>query len=249
MIDVREAQGIAVVELAHGKANALDVELCAALSAVLTQLSAERRAVVLTGRGRIFSAGVDLTRLVAGGVAYARAFLPVLVQAIQSVFEYPWPLVAAVNGHAVAGGCVLASAADRCIIVDAPVHVGIPELRVGVPFPAAAIEIMRETLEPARFRALVLGGATLNAAEAQAWGLVDEVVAADALLPRALSVVADLMQISPDVYRVTKAQMRRPALQRIAATSTEYGEEVLSLWTLPDVLAVVQAYAAKVLRK
>ena len=72
-------------------------------------------AVVLTGQGRMFSAGVDLLRLGEGGAAYVRRFLPALHRLYDAVFFFPKPVVAAVNGHAIAGGCVLACCADRRI--------------------------------------------------------------------------------------------------------------------------------------
>ena len=102
--------------MAHGKANALDIEFCDAIAAQFEALrGSDAKAVVLTGQGKMFSAGVDLIRLSEGGADYVRRFLPALHRLYDTVFFFPKPVVAAVNGHAIAGGCVLQACADRRI--------------------------------------------------------------------------------------------------------------------------------------
>ena len=139
MIAVEDHGDIAVVTLAHGKANTLDIEFCEAIAARFDDLrTAPAKAVVLTGQGRMFSAGVDLLRLSEGGAAYVRRFLPALHRLYSAVFFFPKPVVAAVNGHAIAGGCVLECCADRRIAARDGGRIGVTELLVGVPFPPLA---------------------------------------------------------------------------------------------------------------
>src|SRR3981081_2362328 len=89
---------IAALTMAHGKANALTTEFCDALAARVKETTAAR-AVVITGRERIFCAGVDLPRLAEGGPTYVRQFLPALHRLYDAVFFHPKPVVAAINGH------------------------------------------------------------------------------------------------------------------------------------------------------
>ena len=110
MIETADYDGIAVLTLDNGPVNALDLELLSAVPGSLAAV-ADARAVVLTGSGRSFSAGVDLKQIIDGGLPYVEKFLPALSLAMLTVFEHPKPVVAAVNGHALAGGCVLAAAA------------------------------------------------------------------------------------------------------------------------------------------
>ena len=109
---------------------------------------ADVKAMVLTGQGKMFSAGVDLKRLSAGGADYVRAFLPVLHKLYDAVFFYPKPVIAAINGHAIAGGAVLAACADRRVMAKDGGRIGVTELQVGVPFPALAFEIVRFAVPP-----------------------------------------------------------------------------------------------------
>ncbi|HKN08949.1 MAG TPA: enoyl-CoA hydratase/isomerase family protein [Pseudomonadota bacterium] len=153
MIEISEQDGVTIVRMAHGKANVMNMDFCEFLTARFVELNASPTgAIVLTGRDGIFSAGVDLLRLLDGGVPYIRKFLPVLSTTLATIFSCPKPVVAAINGHAIAGGCVLACAADKRLMAHATGRIGVTELLVGVPFPAAAMEIMRCAVAPAAFR-------------------------------------------------------------------------------------------------
>ena len=155
----------------------MDAELLDALTAAVT---ATDRALLITGAGSSFSAGVDLRRILDGGPDYAADFLTALSRMFRAVFDHPRPTVAAVNGHAIAGGCVLALACD--IRLMSAGRIGLAELAVGVPFPVAALEIVRHALGPRAGRVL-LGADTVGPEQALALGLVDEVTGPDDLLP------------------------------------------------------------------
>jgi enoyl-CoA hydratase len=245
----RREDGIVVLTLAHGKANVMDLELCSLLADTLDELGAEPvPALVLTGRGRIFCAGVDLIRLLEGGVEYVRVFLPELQRVLRAALSFPAPMVAALNGHSVAGGCLLAAAADRRLLADSGGRVGVPELRVGVPFPPEAIELMRELLPPSRFRTLVIGGAMLDGGAAYDWGLVDEVVEPERLLEHALRVARDLASIPAGAFHLTKRLMREPALARIDEANRAGGAALLRGWTDSVTTAAVRAHVERTLR-
>src|ERR1051326_7335712 len=163
MIELSHRGGIAVVKMIHGKANALDIEFCEAIAAQFEALrGSDTRAVVLTGEGQMFSAGVNLIRLSEGGAAYVRRFLPALHRLYDTVFFFPKPVVAAVNGHAIAGGCVLECCADRRIAMAGGGRIGVTELLVGVPFPPLAFEIMRFASPPRYLADGMFSGATFT---------------------------------------------------------------------------------------
>ena len=250
MIDLKTEDGIAVVTLAHVKANALDIELCEALIKCFGELRApEIRGVVLTGQGRMFSAGVDLVRVSSGGADYVRKFLPVLNQAFDAVFFLPKPVVAAVNGHAIAGGCVLACCADRRLMARGGGRIGVTELLVGVPFPALAFEIVRAAVPSRHFAEFTFGGATYETDDALARGWVDEIVGADALMPNGMAAARRLASLSSCVFAQTKTQMRQPVVERLEKTGAAIDKIATEIWAAAETLDRVRDYVARTLKK
>lgn len=250
MIEVKTDSGIAVVTITHGKANTLDTEFCEALSARLSELArSDARAVVLTGQGAIFSAGVDLKRYDAEGAGYIRTFLSALHRLYEAAFFLPKPLVAAVNGHAVAGGAVLACCADRRIMAQGNGRIGITELLVGVPFPTLAFEIIRFAVPHRYLAEFALGAATYPTAEALQRGWIDEVVAPDALMTRAIALAQQYAALSVPAFAQTKKQIRQAVAERYAQSGEATDKAVTAIWTAPATLGFVRNYAAKTLRK
>ena len=250
MIDIDDRGGVSVLTLAHGKANALDVELCDAIAARIEdcRASSSCTAVVVTARGGIFSAGVDLVRLVGEGAPYVERFLPALRRVFDALFAFPKPLVAAVNGHAIAGGCIVACAADRRLMARGSGRIGVPELLVGVAFPMVALEIVRLVVAPERVSALVYGGATLTAEEALTQGLIDAVVDSDRLLDEAITAAQMFASRPPDVFALTKRQLRASAQARIAAGG-QFDAEVDAIWTSPATLDGIRSYIDRTFKK
>jgi enoyl-CoA hydratase len=245
-----ETQGpVAVVRMAHGKANALDTDMCRDLAARFGELEgASHRAAVLTGDGPIFSAGVDLLRLRDGGAGYLAQFMPALSEAFLAVFTCPVPVVAAVNGHAVAGGCILVSACDHRVMNAGRGRIGVSEMLVGVPFPVTALEILRFAVGTHRLRELTCFGRTYPAAEAVRLGLVDEVADEESVLPRAVAIAGELAELSAGPLRHTRLQVRGPALDRIAAQRGT-DDQVLQMWDSPAARERVEEYVHKTLRR
>lgn len=240
MIDIERRDDLAIVRLDHGKVHALDDVLLRELVDTLDSVGRSgARAVVLTATGRVFSAGVDLQQVVDGGAPYLDTMLPLLSSALVTLFSFPLPVVAAINGAAVAGGCILACACDRRLLVEGG-RIGASELLVGVPFPVAALEIVRRACGD-RTDDVVLSGRLYEAAEAVAVGLAHEVVAADHLLERAMEVAAELAAVAPGAFRLAKTQLRRPAIERIAADAPHVDPEVQAMWSSAETMAAIRA--------
>jgi enoyl-CoA hydratase len=241
--------GILMLRLAHGKASALDVELLEGLQRELDEAPADVRAVILTGTGSIFSAGVDLFRLTRDGADYVRRFLPGLSTLVRRLFAFPKPVVAASNGHAIAGGCVMVQACDVRLMAQGDARIGVPELLVGVPFPAAALEVVRFAVPPNQVQSLIYTGRTLQPQDALAAGLIDEVVAPAQLLARAQEVAQQLATIPPEVFRPTKQSLRAEALERIERASELHDPAVLDMWLAPETHTHIREYLRRTLGK
>jgi enoyl-CoA hydratase len=245
VIETIDEAGVAVLRLNQGPVNALDLDILAAVPGALAEV-ADASAVVLTGAGRCLSAGVDLKRIVAGGPGYVADFLPALSTAALALFDHPRPTVAAVNGHALAGGCVLAAACDQRLMSAGTI--GLTELVAGVPFPTVPLEIMRHAVGP-RTDQLVLTGTTMAPAPARAIGLVHEVVEPADLLATAVERARRLAAVPAEVYALSKAQLHRPARERIDACRPLDDERVLELWSTPRTHALLREYLAELSRR
>jgi len=242
MINREDAGDVAVVRLAYGKVSALDAEFCTALVNVLGEIAAgPAKALIITGTGSAFSAGVDLFKVLNGGAEYLGRFLPSMEAFFRALLTFPKPAVAAVNGHAIAGGCIIAAACDHRIMAEGTGRIGVPELAVGVPFPALPFEIVGARVPRTAFRELVYSGRTVTAPEALPLGLVDEVVPADALMTRARLAAEKLAQIPAITFSLTKRTFTEPILARVDAASS-LNDDALEAWASPAVQARMRAY-------
>lgn len=243
MIETTYQDGVAVVAMRHGKVNALDIALCQALRGALEKAAADgAQAVVLTGTGTVFSAGVDLHRVTAGGKEYLASFLPELRRVFTRLATFELPMVAAVNGHAIAGGYILAAAADWVLMADGLGRAGVTEMAVGVPFPAIALELLRMRVGDAPARPLIAGAATFQARPALAHHLIDEAVAAEDLASRSLAAARRLAAVGP-AFRLTKRQLRHLSLAR-ARDLAVFDADVDATWQAPPTLDRIRSHMA-----
>jgi enoyl-CoA hydratase len=250
MIELTPRGGVAIVTLAHGKANTLDIEFCNAIAAQFDKLrDAPAKAVVLTGQGRMFSAGVDLVRMSEGGADYVRRFLPALHRLYDAVFFFPKPVVAAVNGHAIAGGCVLECCADKRIAAKDGGRIGVTELLVGVPFPPLAFEVMKFASPPRYLADGMYSGATFTPDVALTRGLVDELVEGPALLDRAVAAAETLAALPPKTFAQTKRQIRQGVIDALERHGARIDAASMGIWTAPETLDHIRDYVSKTFKK
>ncbi len=229
---IEQIDDVSVVTMTSNKVNALDGAFFTDLQAAIADLqSAPPSPVVLTGTGSCFSAGLNLLELYEFDRTTLRAFVDRLGETVLAWFSLPRPTIAAVNGHAIAGGCVIALACDLRIAVDnEDAQIGLNEVQVGIPFPGVPFEITRHALPPERVREVMLTGALYTPEEARARGLVDEVVDADGLLARAVAVARTIAPDSLDAYATIKSQLLAPALARIADSRARIDRDFLDVW-------------------
>lgn len=228
----KRSDGIAVVTLARPPMNAMDAGLLEELAALFDDLEADGdvRAAVITGEGRAFSAGLDLKTVPDLDLTGRRRLVDALNRSFGTLYAWPKPLVAAVNGHAIAGGLVLALCADWRVVADVPLQAALAEIRVGVTFPVAALDVARGELAPGAQRRLILLGETLDAASAEALAVLDERVPPSALIERAVARAQGYMALPPQAFATTKRELRAPQLARIASARAGLGEPRRDLW-------------------
>jgi enoyl-CoA hydratase len=166
-----------------------------------------------------------------------------LNSAFYSVYSCPVPVVGAINGHAIAGGFVLALCCDWRIAVNTPFLVGLTEVRVGVPYPVAAMEIVRQELRPDIARRLVLFGHNMPSASAVEAGIFDEAVDGDALMERALAKAEECAGHPQAAFARSKLQLRSRAYQAIEAAIAGV-EPLLEGWLSEETMRAAAAVLA-----
>jgi enoyl-CoA hydratase len=204
----RDGDGVATVLADRPPANAMDVTLLGELVAALEEVAADPpAALVLAGRPGFFSAGADLKAVPSYGPDEQRSMVDGINGMALGVYALPCPVVGAITGHAIAGGLVLALCTDLRIASSAGKY-GLTEVKVGVPFPQAAIGVVEAELAPAARRLLAFGNALHDAQTCLRLGVFDEVVEPDAVLARAQELAREQAAMPAEVYN--KGEERTP---------------------------------------
>ncbi len=208
---------IAVLRMQGGKANALRPEFLERLSGLLDAFDdSPARAGVLTGYDKFFSAGLDLVTLSALDRDGMGDFMRLFSRVMSRLYNCPRPVVAALNGHAVAGGCVLALVADWRAAADGKLKIGLNETQLGVGLPTAAAVPLVTRLTPRSAAIVALEGGLHDPARALDLGLVDEVVPPAHVLDRALDKAREFAAVPPLAFAQTKGMLRQPGRTALA---------------------------------
>ncbi len=233
------ADGVCTLTLDRPPANALNTEFLQEIESRFAGLENRHdvRAVVITGRGKIFCAGMDLKIIPGLSLAGQRAAITALNDTYGCVYSFPKPVVAAVNGHAIAGGLFFVLASDYRVGPEAGAQFGLTEVRVGVAFPVAALEIAKAELAPAISRRVLLGGQTVSSQVAVDWGILDEVVQPCDVLARALEQARLYAATPPKAYTTVKHQLRARVLARIERALADKGDPLLNNWITEETAA------------
>lgn len=210
-------EGIAVLRLDRPPVNAMDIELLGDVTEVLRSLrdGDQIRALVLSGAGPCFSAGLDLKVIPEYGREEQRQLVSSINRLLLLLYGFPRPTVAAVNGHAIAGGFFPVIACDYRLCTSSPCELGLTEALVGLTFPVSCVELLRQELPGAASRKLALSGKTVGPQEALQLGVVDELVSPEELMDRAIEAASRWGSLPLSGFARLKRQLREGALRRM----------------------------------
>jgi enoyl-CoA hydratase len=227
-VTLDERDGVTVLAADRPPANAMDVSLLGEIvAAIETLMKDPPPAVVLQGRPGFFSAGADLKAVPTYGPEEQRAAVAGINAMALGVYSLPCPVVGAITGHAIAGGMVLALCTD-VRIASREGRYGLTEVKVGVPYPQAAIGVVRAELPPHAARLMALGNQLVDAATCERLGAFDEVVDPAQVVPRAIQVAQELAAMPAPVYARTKAELRGATITRLRAAVAD--DPLLGNW-------------------
>ena len=223
---------VRVLAMGRGKANALSTEFAVALreAARKAQEDPAVRGVVLTSRSpRIFCGGFDLRLTRAGAEDFAR-FTRAFDALFFDLFLLGKPLVAALTGHAVAGGALLAATADFRFAAEGPGTIGLPGVRLGIHLPRHCLEAIRSTVGERALTRWALLGETMPFCEAHALGAIDRILPQDLLLEEAVSFAEQLGGASSEVYAAIKRDLRAAAYEKAKSVLPEGRKAFVDSW-------------------
>jgi Delta3-Delta2-enoyl-CoA isomerase len=231
-LKTQHVDGVTTVSMSRGKVNALDGELVAELRATFGELGErdDTAGVEMTGAGAFFSFGLDVPSLYDLAPAQFAEFLRGFTALYTEMFGFGKPLVAAVNGHAVAGGCMLALACDSRLMADGPGRIGLNEASFGSSLFAGSVEMLRFAVGDRAAVRVARGGTLYDVRAAIEVGLIDEVVPAEQLVDEARSRARALGHGHPAAFRSIKSLLRDRVLATMRATESASIDEFVEIW-------------------
>jgi enoyl-CoA hydratase len=219
--NIEVVDGCAVVRMNTNKVNVQNDQFFADLHSAFDRLEREfsELPVVLTGQGDVFSAGIDFQYSFeifgSGSQDKVREWYKSYRETNLRIFQYPRPTVAAVNGHAIAGGLITALDCDFRVAARKPAKFGLNEVPIGIPMPAAYVEIIKYALGDRVGALATLRGQLYGLEEAQRLGFFHEVVDADKLLHTAINYARCITPDCNTAYAMSKKALQDDVLRRI----------------------------------
>lgn len=251
MLEIRDHdRGVRELVLARPPANALDPALVAALTAAVAGApAAGARALVLSGRPGMFSGGLDVPVLLALERPALERFLGDFLVLLRTLALSEIPVVAALTGHAPAGGAVLAIHCDHRVMAEGGYRIGLNEVQVGLPMPRVIYTTLVRVVGVRQAERLSVGGALLGAGEAKEIGLVDELVAPELVVERALERARDYVALPANAMRATRALARRDLADAFAREERATWEAFVADWYSAETQGALRALVERLKKR
>lgn len=214
LVDYSLANGVAVIHLDDGKRNALSPEMFRQINAAFDRAEADRAVVILTGREQVFSAGFDLN-VMKGAPIDALRMLRAGYSLTARVLAYPYPVIAACNGHTLAMGVFLMLSADYVIGTRGEFRISANEVAIGMTMPRVATAMLRHRLTPADFQTAIVLAKYFSVENALKAGFFDELADAESLMPRAHEWAVEFAKLNMPAHTASKRRIRRPLIRYI----------------------------------
>jgi enoyl-CoA hydratase/carnithine racemase len=223
---------IATVTLNRGKVNALNEPMVEEITKSFEDLETDNevKSIVFTGSGKFFSFGFDVPEFLSYPKSDFIRYLEKFSNLYTYVFRLPKPIVAALNGHTIAGGCMLATACDLRLMVTGKARISLNEITFGAPVFAGCLEMLRYCVGSRNAQSIVYSGAMYSAEQALQLGLVDRVSSEDDLAEDARKVAQELAQKDSSAFRCTKHLLRKPVAEQMIKREKDAILEFVDIW-------------------
>lgn len=245
LIERSDHDGIHEIRLNRSPVNALDPALCQQVrNAVQDSIKGGARGIVISGGPKVFSAGLDVPYLATLDAADLRSAWEDFFLAARALAESPVPVVAALNGHAPAGGCVWALCCDYRVMAEGDYRIGLNETQVGLVVPEGIQRLMRRVVGRNRAERLMVAGELVDAQRAVEIGLVDELAPIAAVPAQAVAWLRTLLTTPSRPMLATRAISRADVVEAMQPEHVDI-DAFLASWNAPDTQAALRALMAK----
>jgi len=236
---------IALLRLTNRVTNAIGPALVADLSTALALIATDFRGCVLAGGTKFFSIGLDLPALVQLNRQEMSRFWDAFDQAVLDLYCLPLPTAAAINGHATAGGTILALSADYRLIAAGRKLMGLNEINIGVPVPFLAALLLRQIVGDRTARELQYKGDLIHPETAKSVGLVDDIGPEEKIEALALEAIGALADKPQKAFGLIKQNRTEAVCRQFESRRSEKKEEMLACWFQPAVQKLLKKAAEK----
>ncbi len=251
MLELHRHGDLHEIRLSRPPVNALNLELLTELRAVVEAAPSQgARGLILSGGPSVFSGGLDVPALMTLDREGLRRGWGEFFSAARALAESPVPVVAAIGGHAPAGGCVLALCCDYRLMAISPdpgkpYRIGLNETQVGLVVPDAIQHLLRRVIGTYPAERLMVAGSLVDSQLAQRLGLVDELVEGEQLLPRALHWLGELLALPSMPMLATRKLARADLTEALAGFTDDKLEGFLDAWHSPDTQTALKNLLAR----
>lgn len=245
-IRIEKNENIVIMRLEKGRGNAIDEPLVEDLTHACREIASDgtvRGVLLASAHPKLFCPGLDLIGLLEYDRVSMERFLGKFAEAVWALYALEKPVVAALSGHAVAGGCVLALTADWRVLRRGGVNIGLNEVKLGVPLPWSVAALLRASIRPEMICEVALLGRNFSDEEAFAIGLVHELAPADGFEGACLVRLAEFAEKDPEAFAITKRYLRVMTLEAMKEREGGVAKEVLERWFSETTRARIRATA------
>jgi len=245
LVRIEKRDSLHILRLDNGVTNAISRELLDDIAAAVDEISPECRGLVLAGGEKFFSIGFDLPGLINRDKEYFSGFFTLFNTVCIKLMTLPVPTAAAIRGHAIAGGTILATMCDSRFISAGKTLMGLNEVRLGIPVPYLANLAFRQILGEANAFSLMLSGDFVPTEEALSSGLVDQVCSGETVEDRAVEHVSVLSALPAEAFASIKAVKTSRIVSRYNAEKERYHEEMVRHFLMPSTKELLARAAEK----
>lgn len=233
-VEVSVEGGLATVRMARAHGNAIDPELAADLATAFREAGTDPavRGVLFAASGKLFCPGLDVQDLFDLDRDEMTQFIADFNRTVLTMYAFPKPVVAAMHGHAIAGGCVLSLTVDWRVLAEGAM-IGLNEIRVGVPLPYGVSQILREAISTTHLTEVAMFGRNFSGKQAVVTGLAHEIHPSEGFEAHCMNRLDELASRDPKSFSITKRYFRSATVERARAHEDQLRQEFVDSWFSP----------------